>query len=690
MGFYKVFNFFLCSLLVALAISPLATGKPKTSQSSNEIPRYPIPTSEIPQRRDFPLNQKVNPCENFHQYVCSQVESSFKLREDRRAHTFAFNDSFERLLEKKKSFMKEISQKNPSPNRVNQLKNPRVGQIQINYAACMSASARKKEENLILQEARRKIRETKTFADLLKFEEDLRLRGYDSLIQMSIAANQQNPDIHDRVLAANFLRLQDHDYYKNEELLKADREVLKELFVILFPELSEKAALTRAQGIQDFEKKFIETYPTRAERRQRWAQDRYISSADFEQKYSALGPRRFTSDLGERKVLRLPIPESFDFLQSQFQEEKNLAILKDVLLVKWILPLIDESYPTFFQRRFKFNNKFFGGPEKRPVRDERCTLELMDTFSKEIDWALIDEVFPDFPRAKMIDVAEKIRTALLKTLEENTWLSSASKKGAINKMKTAQLQLVRPEREEDWDFLPQVEYSKQTPLKNRETLARAIYERDLKRLHEPVNHKRWYMGPLTVNAYYSASANQFVMPIGILQYPFFDKDMSTVEVLGAVGAVVGHELGHGIDDQGSKYDEKGRLKEWMTEKDRFEFSRRGLAFIEQFDKAGHRGKLTLGENIGDLVGLSTAYRAAFPRGEGNLEEKQKLFISYARIWCGVRRPQFEELMLKTGPHAMGYARINEQVKHQPGFQEAFKCEAGAPMTLPESQRIKIW
>ncbi len=649
-----------------------------------------VPSSEIPVRREFPLDTKINPCENFHKYVCSRAESAFKLREDRRAHTFAFGDSFDRLLEKKKSFMKEISSKNPSQKRKEQIKNARVAQVKLNYEACMNPAARKAEENTIIKEARKKLRKVKSFEDLMQLEGDLRNRGYDSLLEAGLGSNQQNPDVYDRVLSVNFLRLQDHDYYKNEDLLKADREVLKEFFLILFPQLTEKLALERAQSIQNFEKKFIETFPQRAERRQRWSQDRYISAALFETKYSALGPKRFTEDLQERKILRIPIPESLDFLQAEFQDYRNLPLIKDVLLVNWVMPLIDESYPTFFQRKFKFNNKYFGGPEKRPVRDERCTLETMDTFSKEIDGALIDEVFPNFPREKMMDVAERIRSSLLKSLEENNWLSQPSKQGALTKMKTAQLQLVRPERDEDWDFLPEVEYSSKTPLKNKENLSRATYERDLKRLHEPVNQKRWYMGPLTINAYYSSSSNQFVMPIGILQYPFFDKDMSIIEILGAVGAVVGHELGHGIDDQGSKYDERGRLKEWMTEKDRFEFSRRGTALIEQFDKTGHRGKLTLGENIGDLVGLSSAYKAAFPKGEGSREDKQNLFISYARIWCGVRRPQYEELMLKTGPHAMGYARINEQVKHQPGFQEAFQCPQGSPMTLPDSQRVKIW
>ncbi len=198
-------------------------------------------------------------------------------------------------------------------------------------------------------------------------------------------------------------------------------------------------------------------------------------------------------------------------------------------------------------------------------------------------------------------------------------------------------------------------------------------------------------GPLTVNAGYSPSDNKFMMPIGILQYPFFDREGSLLENLGAVGVVIGHELGHGIDDQGSKYDENGELRDWMSSADLENLSSRGQKMIDQFDKIGHNGQNTLGENIADLVGITFAYRAAFPNPSlASTKDKQTFFISYARLWCNVTRPGAEEEKLKTDPHSLGWARINEQVKHQKGFAEAFSCKPGDPMTLPESERITIW
>ena len=198
------------------------------------------------------------------------------------------------------------------------------------------------------------------------------------------------------------------------------------------------------------------------------------------------------------------------------------------------------------------------------------------------------------------------------------------------------------------------------------------------------------MGPLTVNAYYSPDKNKFVMPIGILQYPFFVAEGDLIENLGAVGTVIGHELGHGIDDEGSKFDAQGKLRQWMTDQDIKKFQDRGMKMMDQFNKIGHNGALTQGENVADLVGLTFSYNAAFPDGKGTVQDKQKFFVAYGRLWCNVMREKAIEMQLKTDPHSLGFARINEQVKHQTGFQEAFSCKKTDALYLSESNRITIW
>ncbi len=283
-----------------------------------------------------------------------------------------------------------------------------------------------------------------------------------------------------------------------------------------------------------------------------------------------------------------------------------------------------------------------------------------------------------------------MRESIINGLKKNTWLEPETRAKAILKMEKAKLYLVKPKNDKEWNFLPVKKFSDKNKLDNSKTFAKNVIEKQIYDIKNGANLVAWGMGPLTVNAYYDPSANKFVMPMGILQYPFFNAEGDLIENLGAVGSVIGHELGHGIDDQGSRYDEVGRLKQWMTMKDLKEFSSRGRKLVDQFNKAGHNGNLTLGENIGDLVGLTFSFNAAFPKNDGSHAEQRTLFIAYARVWCNVMRPKAEENQLKTDPHALGWARINEQVKHQKAFAEAFQCKAGDKMTLPDSERVQIW
>ena len=252
------------------------------------------------------------------------------------------------------------------------------------------------------------------------------------------------------------------------------------------------------------------------------------------------------------------------------------------------------------------------------------------------------------------------------------------------------LHLVKPDRLEDWDFKPVASYSPTRAIHNDIVLSKKLREKMFSELADKRNKNKWWMSPLTVNAYYSPSDNKFVLPQGILQYPFFDQNLSDVANLGAMGVVIGHELGHGIDDKGAKYDSKGGLNQWMTKQDMDNFKKRGFYLVDQFSKVGHDGELTLGENIGDLTGLTFAYDAAFSQRKSSQAEKKEFFVQYARLWCGKIRKAYVKKLLKTDPHSLGWERVNQQVVHQGGFYEAFSCKKGDKMYLENSKRIKIW
>lgn len=640
------------------------------------------PSSEIPEKRDFPLNSSVNPCEDFHKYVCSDVEASFKLRDDRSSHTFAFNDSRERVLEIKKKFMAEL----PTKKGLNE----RTEQLRDFYMACMDPKAHANSEKAEVKKFQKDLSKIESVDELVTYVNTQISKGlFGVLLWMGNTPDLDNAKKLNIILGGSLMNLPDHKYYEDAALLADYKKLLVTFFKSIEPKAKASELEKRAQAIVDLEKDFIKVYPVAATRRQRWSERHLFSQEETLKKYPNLKLDLLFKKTPKTALVSHPIEETATFLNEELPK-RPLSVWKDYLLIKNLSEQMDDAYPKFFEQNFAFEKKYFGGPDKRPVRQERCTDLVTEYFAKEIDAALVDQVFPNFDEKKVQDVAENIRRSIIDGLENNKWLSSEGRKGAISKIKTARLQLVKPHTDKEWDFMPIRKYTKTDILVDKHLYHEASFSKMLKELQEPANQDSWAMGPLTVNAYYSENENKFVLPIGILQYPFYNKDGSLIENLGAVGGVIGHELGHGIDDNGAKYDSEGRLKQWMSQKDIFEFARRQNILVDQFNKAEHDGRLTLGENTADLVGMTFAYNAAFPGGKGQIEDKKQFFVAWGRLWCTVIRPDFDKLMRKTDPHAAGWARINEQVKQQPAFAETFQCKAGDKMTLPEKERVQIW
>lgn len=659
-------------LLPTLLTLPLmATATPKTQ----------APSSAIPAKREFPINTEINPCEDFHQYVCSKAESSFKLREDRSRHLFAFSDSRERLLETQMKFLKELPKKKNLDARTEQARDF--------YMACMNSTAKAKAEKANVKAVLAEVAKIKTTEELVEYAHGNLPQGKDGLIRIWASNNLDDPKKNDAMIQASLMDLPDHKYYEQEALMKDYENILVQFFQTIEPKIKKDDAKARAQALVALEKDFIKIYPVTAVRHQRWSEKRIASQKDLVKKYPNLKLDLLFKNIPEDLLVSTPVPESLDFLNTELPK-RPLQVWKDLMLTRALPDTMDDGYPKMFQAFFDFEKKYFGGPAVRPVRQERCTSAVSGMFSKELDAALIDQVFPNFDESKVNEVASRIRTSILQGLEKNKWLSKDARKEALAKIRIARLQLVKPHNEREWDFLPLKTYSKTDAIKNRALRRQARWEKSMQELREPANLDAWAMSPLTVNAYYSPNENKFVLPIGILQYPFYDKDGSVIENLGAVGAVVGHELGHGIDDSGSKYDSEGRLRQWMTTKDIMEFNLRGQKMIDQFNRIGHDGKLTLGENVADLVGVTFAYNAAFPESKGSEKDKKDFFVAYGRLWCEVIRPDNAALLRKTDPHSSGPARINEQIKQQPAFAETFQCKPGDKMTLPPNERVQIW
>ncbi len=639
------------------------------------------PSSAIPDRREFPVNPNISPCENFYEYTCSAAMSSFKLRDDRSSHTFAFSDSRERILEKKKNYLRDLDQKLKAKEKLSE----RSQTLATLYGACMNTDARKAEETQLVKDTLKELAQLKTRPEFLKYLAHQRDHAKFSFIDIGSTANQDRPEFNDFYFSSGMMSLPERSYYLKSEVSGDYLKTVENFFVTI----GDKDPKAHAKAVLELETDFSKNYPLPAEMREIYSRKSSISKADIQKKYPSFLLADPLQKVPESVNIRHIVPETYAFVEKQLQKQP-LDKLKALYAYQALAPVMDDAYPDFFAQRFAFRQKHLGESKVRPEREERCTQLVMRTYNKELDAEVLPLMFPDFPEQNFIALAEKVRASIIRGVEQNQWLTKAGKEGAIEKMSKAKLQLVKPRNDEEWYFNPPVSFAADKPLENMERLELALTDRMYSELPKERNRDRWGMGPLTVNAYYSANDNKFVMPIGILQYPFYDPNLPVEVNLGAVGAVIGHELGHGIDDQGAKYDAQGKLRQWMSDEDVKKFKDRGHMFVEQFNTIGHNGELTLGENIGDLTGVTFAFQAAFPEGKGSVKDKQAFFLQYARVWCGVELPKFSEQMLKVDPHSRGWARVNQQMKNQPEFAKAFSCQASDAMVLPESSLVRIW
>ncbi len=639
-------------------------------------------SSDIPLRREFPINEKINPCENLYEHACSKVIESFQLRADRRKHTFAFSDSAERILEFKKNYIKELT-KAPAENAIG-------GEIRNYYLSCVNKEARAKEEVTYVAKKLLDLEKVETKKDWIASQTKRIHSGNAGFIGYYSVDNFDDPKKSDLMMGVGYSLLPEKSYAKNPELIKA----LEVLLIDFFKTIEVSNPEERAKTIVKYEVENQENRLFPAESRIAYSRRNFTTKKELLKNFPELELNEFLKAVPKETKIRVLNSKTMPFL-ANVVKNYSLEELKTIQIFYELYSKLDKGYPTFYDKAFAFKNKFLGGKNKRSELEEECTDITMNHFGVEFDYLVLPKMFPNFSSVKVAEMVEKIKGSILASLAKNTWLTPKAKKEAQRKISSAFMRLVAPAKLEDWKFYPTADYSENAYIANTERRNDIVDVREFKYFSELKDIRSWEgVEPLVVNAFYQPSYNQFTMLQGILQYPFYSQESSLTENLAGVGMVVGHELGHGIDDQGSKYDADGKLYDWMSASDLKKFKELTKSLIDQYSKAGMNGEFTLGENIGDLVGLTAAYDAAFANNKFNpaeLKKEQKsFFLSYARSWCEVQLPGVRELRLKSDPHSLGVARVNEVVKHFSGFKEAFGCLDTDPMVLPADKRVHIW
>ncbi|NNC58478.1 MAG: M13 family metallopeptidase [Erythrobacter sp.] len=361
--------------------------------------------------------------------------------------------------------------------------------------------------------------------------------------------------------------------------------------------------------------------------------------------------------------------------------------------------LLPVKYDT---AQFEFYGKLLRGtPEQRP-RWKRAISAVEGGLGELIGKSYVARYFPPENKAAMEDLVENLRKAVAQSIDEIEWMGDATKQQALAKLDSFDPKIGYRDNLETY---PGLEVSADNPLAN-EIAAEAWAQADnVAKLGQPIDRTEWFMLPQTVNAYYNPTKNEIVFPAAILQQPFFALTNDPAVNYGAIGGVIGHEIGHGFDDQGSKYDATGALRNWWTDADRGNFDKRGDALVEQYNafcpldngKTCVNGRYTLGENIGDLGGLSLAYRAYKLATAGEevpvidgLTGDQRFFIAWAQVWRSQQREENYRQRLRTDSHSPEEYRTNGVVRNMEEWYEAFGVTPEHALYLPPEQRVRIW
>jgi putative endopeptidase len=356
---------------------------------------------------------------------------------------------------------------------------------------------------------------------------------------------------------------------------------------------------------------------------------------------------------------------------------------------------------AFVNQAFSWQQNLTGAKELRP-RWKRCVDATNAVLGEAVGEVYVSRTFTPAAKARALAMVNNLRDALRERIGQLGWMSDTTKRQALVKLDAFTRKIGYPDKWRDYTAL-QVKpgaYAQNLQAANRWATAR-----DWAKLGKPVDRTEWAMTPHMVNAYYNPVLNEIVFPAGILQSPFYDPNADDAVNYGGMGAVIGHEMTHGFDDQGRQFDASGNLRDWWTGQDAAAYKARAQLVSDQFDRytvidtATHvNGKLTLGENIADLGGLTIAY-AAFqkslagkprpPRIDGFTPE-QRFFLSWAQVWREASRAEAQRVQVNTNPHAPARWRVNGPLSNMPEFAKAFSCSPGDPMVRADSIRAQIW
>lgn len=646
------------------------------------------------------LDTRCKPCDDFNRYVNQKWIDANPI-----PGAYGRWGTFSKLAQDNRERLKTIVDEVMANQQAGKLtKNSNDAKLALLYGSCMDTASIEKRGLDPLKPALAQIAAIDARpalqAEILKLAGKVTASG----VYLTVSQDAKNASEYIAQLGPAGLSLPERDFYfRTDEKGVKIREEFQKYVATLFrlSGESEENAVAAGKTILAFETQLAEPMLTNVERRDPYKSYHKMDLASVEKEAPGFdwGGLFDTMKIPRATAVNLSQPKYFATFTRQVGEAP-LETWKTYL--KWRVLSAHAALLSkpFEDAEFEFTEKVLRGVKEPLPRWERCT-ELADrTLGDALGQAFVRRFFPPIADQRMKELLVNMRATLADELKNADWLSDETKKQALGKLDKINPKVGYPVK---WKNYSSIEMTPGHLFENAQAAGLWRVKQQIDKLGKPVDRTEWGMTPPTVNAYYSPSMNEIVFPAGILQPPFFDATADDAVNYGAIAVVIGHEIGHGFDDQGSKFDAQGNLRNWWTEADNKEFEKRTKCIVDQFNSFDavpgqrHLGKLVTGEALGDLGGIALAYKAyhrslkgAQPPVIGGLTADQRFFIAFARVWATNARPEDDSLRLKTDPHPLPRYRIIETLKNVPEFAKAFDCKDGDPMVRPVAERCKLW
>jgi len=639
------------------------------------------------------IDSTVNPCENFYQYAIGGWRAKNPVPETE-SRWMAFNilneENRQKLLE-----IVDVVRENTSAK-----KGTDKQMIRDFYNAAMDTAAIDAAGISGIEPILASIDGIATREDLVKQFGILAPQGVSTPVGLYIGADSKNSKMNTVYASQSGLNLPDRDYYlqdneKFEDIRKAYVEHINKMFALSGIETEVGVSILA------LETKLAEISWSRLERRDPAKRYNKKNLKDWDATLDALPVEAIATGrgFGAFDTIIVGQPSFFASLNDLIKAEE-LETWKNYLKWNTITGFANYLGSDLEKENFAFYRTKLSGTSTMKPRNERVFGTMNRVLGEPLGKLFVKEYFDEESKAYMSNMIENLRSAYKDRIQALEWMSDATKEKAMKKLDAFTYKVGYPDEWEDYSDLDIVSDSYIQNMINARTFG---YKKMLEKLGEPVDKTEWGMSPQTVNAYYNPSNNEIVFPAGILQPPFFHKDFDHAINYGGIGAVIGHEFSHGFDDQGSKFDWDGNLNSWWTDEDRAKFDKLAQKLGEQYDGYSPvdsmyvNGKMTMGENIADLGGVTLAYEALQKQYEGNTPEpidgftwQQRFFLGWANVWKGNIKEQELMKRLKSDVHSPAeYRVIGPLVNFEPYYEAFGACETGA-MHKPDTARIMIW